>query len=130
MAGALGYMLGVGIFDWLGFDTGVIAITVGLIVGAIFAIGAFLTGVPALLVIVVSAFSGSIAAINGLFILLGRIKVEELGTGIFGSLLGNADGLIAMIAMVLLATAAIFYQLRGVEAMATGQIDRTAYRYA
>jgi hypothetical protein len=129
-AGALGYMLGVGFFEWLGLGTGIIAILVGLILGAIFAIGAFLTGVPALLVIVVSAFSGSIAAVNGVFILVGRVKVDELGTGVFGALLHNADGLIAMIAMVVLATAAIFYQLRGVEAMATGQIDRSAYRYA
>ena len=30
MAGALGYMLGVGFFDWLGLGTGFIAITVGL----------------------------------------------------------------------------------------------------
>jgi hypothetical protein len=129
LGGALGYMLGVGFFEWLGFGTGLIAITVGLILGAIFAVGTFLLGIPALLVIVVSAISGATAAVNGVFILLGRVKVEDLSNGIFGSLLNNADGLIAMIAVVVVAVAAIWYQMRGAEAMAAATIDREAYRY-
>ena len=77
-----------------------------------------------------SAFSGSIAAINGLFILFGRIKVEELSTGSSARSSTTPTASIAMVAMVLVAAAAIWYQLRGVEAMATAQIDRSAYRYA
>jgi Domain of unknown function (DUF4203) len=130
MVGALGYMLGVGFFEWLGFGTGLIALVVGLLLGAVFAVAAFLLGVPALLVVVVSAFSGAAAVVNGIGILVGRIKVEELSAGIFGSLMHNADGVIAMVAMVLIAAAAIWYQLRGVEEMATARIDRSQYRYA
>ena len=72
MVGALGYMLGVGFFEWLGFGTGLIALVVGLLLGAVFAVAAFLLGVPALLVVVVSAFSGAAAVVNGVGILLGR----------------------------------------------------------
>src|SRR6478735_10521889 len=52
LGGAIGYMLGVGFFEWLGFGTGIIALIVGLILGAIFAIGTLLLGIPAILVIV------------------------------------------------------------------------------
>jgi hypothetical protein len=129
LGGALGYMLGVGFFEWLGFGTGLIAFIVGLMLGALFAIGTFLLGVPAILVIVVSAISGATAAVNGLFILIGRIKPAELNEGIFGSLLNSADGPIAVIAVIAVSVAAVLYQLRGIEMMAAANIDRNAYRY-
>src|SRR6476660_7146179 len=64
LGGAVGYALGVGFFDWLGLGTGVIVVIVGLILGAIFAIGTFLLGVPILLVMVFSAFGGAAAEVN------------------------------------------------------------------
>ena len=70
-----------------GFGTGFIAIVVGLILGALFAIGTFLLGVPVLLVMVFSAFSGAAAVVNGVLILFGQIKLESIDSGIFGSLL-------------------------------------------
>jgi hypothetical protein len=127
LGGAGGYMLGVGIFEWLGFGTGLIALIVGLILGAIFAVGTLLLGIPAILVIVLSAFSGAAAAVNGVYILLGTIKPADLNTGIFGSLLHQ--GLVATVLFLVIGVAAVLYQLRGVEAMATANIDRTAYRY-
>jgi len=61
--GAVGYMLGIGFFEYLGFSgDGIIIVIIGLIVGAIFAIGTFLLGVPVLLVMAFSAFSGAAAA--------------------------------------------------------------------
>src|SRR6478736_3659832 len=91
-------------------DAGFFITTLSWIIGIVFglvlaAIAAFLLGVPALLVVVVSAFSGAAAVVNGVGILVGRIKVEELSAGIFGSLMHNADGVIAMVAMVLIAAA-------------------------
>ena len=64
-----------------------IAIIVGLILGALFAIGTFLLGVPVLLVMIFSAFSGAAAVVNGVLILFGQIKLESIDVGIFGSLL-------------------------------------------
>jgi len=128
LGGAVGYMLGVGFFEWLGFGTGIIAIVVGLILGAIFAIGTFMLGVPAILVIVLSAASGAAAVVNGVFIFLGQIKLEGLDNGVFGSLLHN--GVLAIVAWIVIFAAAIFYQLRGVEQiMAAAAIDRSRYQY-
>src|SRR6478609_1965235 len=51
-------------------------VIIGLIVGAIFAIGTFVLGVPVLLVMVFSAFSGAAAVVNGVLLFLGQIKLE------------------------------------------------------
>lgn len=125
-AGALGYMLGIGFFNYFGMGTGFIVVVIGLILGAVFAIGAFLLGVPVLLVMVVSAFSGAAAVVNGVLILIGRIKVESLSDGIFGSLF--ADGIVGTVAFLLLAGAALMYQMRDVGQSIT-TVDRSAYRY-
>ena len=125
-AGAIGYMLGIGFFDFFGIGTGFIVVVIGLIVGAIFAIGTFMLGVPVLLVMVFSAFSGSAAVVNGVLILIGRIKVESLNDGIFGSLF--ADGIVGTVAFLVLAGAALMYQMRDVGQSIT-TVDRSAYRY-
>lgn len=127
LGGAVGYALGVGFFDWLGLGTGVIAVIVGLILGAIFAIGTFILGVPVILVMVFSAFSGAVAAVNGVFIFLGLVKLEDLGWGIFGSLLHS--GVVGVIAAIVLGAAALYWQIRDVGGSITS-IERSSYRYA
>ena len=62
-------------------STGPIIVIIGLIVGAIFAIGTFVLGVPVLLVMVFSAFSGAAAVVNGVLIFLGQIKLDGLQAG-------------------------------------------------
>jgi hypothetical protein len=126
LAGAAGYSLGVGIFEYFGFGTGVIAIVVGLIIGAVFAIGTFLLGVPVLLVMIFSAFSGAAAVVNGVFILLGQIKLADVDVGIFGSLLHQ--GVVATVAFLLLGAAGLIYQMRDVGQTITS-IDRSQYSY-
>ena len=124
--GALGYAAGVGFFEWLGFGTGLVAIIVGLILAVIFAIGAFLLAVPALLVIVVSAITGAAAVVNGVLIFFGRIKVEDLNSGIVGGLL--TDTAIGTILWVVIAVAAILYQFRLV-GRTVATVERTSYKY-
>ena len=124
--GALGYTLGVGFMDFLGIDSSILGLIVGLIVGAIFAIGTFLLGVPAVLIVLVSAISGAAAMVNGALILLGRIKVEDLNSGLLSGLL--TDSLIGLVAWGVIAVVAAFYQLRGVE-RAVEAVSRSAYRY-
>jgi len=127
LGGAVGYALGVGFFEWLGFDPGVLIVIIGLIVGAVFAIATFLLGVPILLVMALSAFSGAAAVVNGVLILFGQIKLEELRAGIFGSLLAN--GWIGLIAFLVLGVVALFWQLRDVGSAVTS-VERSSYRYA
>ena len=126
LGGAVGYSLGVGFFEFLGFGTGVIALVVGLILGALFAIGTFLLGVPVLLVMIFSAFSGAAAVVNGALILFGQIKLEDIGAGIFGSLLNQ--GVVGTVAFILIGGAALIYQMRDVGQTITS-IDRSAYSY-
>jgi hypothetical protein len=126
LGGAAGYALGVGFFEYFGFGTGVIVVLIGLIVGAIFAIGTFVLGVPVLLVMVFSAFSGAAAVVNGVLILTGQIKLDTLDSGIFGSLLHQ--GVIGTIAFIVVGAAALFYQMRDV-GESIQSIDRSAYQY-
>jgi hypothetical protein len=127
LGGAVGYALGVGFFDWLGLGTGFIVVLIGLIVGAIFAIGTFTLGVPILLVMVFSAFSGAAAAVNGVLILFGTIKLDTLDQGIFGALF--TQGIVGTVIFLVLGAAALFYQMRDVGQSITS-IDRSAYRYS
>jgi hypothetical protein len=124
--GALGYILGVGFMDWLGIDAAILGIVVGLIVGAVFAAATFLLGVPAWLIIIFSGISGAAAAVNGVLILLGRIKVEDVSSGVVNGLL--TDTTIGIIAWVVLSAVAIFWQTRDVGRTVT-TIERTNYRY-
>jgi hypothetical protein len=128
LGGAVGYFLGVGILEWIGFsDGGVIAVVGGLVLGAIFAIGTFILGVPVLLVMVFSAFSGAAAAINGILILVGTIKLETLNDGIFGSLFTN--GVLGTVLWLALGAVALFWQIRDVGQSITS-IDRSKYQYS
>jgi hypothetical protein len=126
LGGAVGYALGVGFFDWLGLGTGPIIVIIGLIVGAIFAVGTFVLGVPILLVMAFSAFSGAAAVVNGVLIFLGQIKLEGLQEGIFGSLLAN--GVIGIVSFLVLGAVALFWQIRDVGTSITS-VDRSSYRY-
>jgi hypothetical protein len=126
LGGAVGYALGVGVFDYFNISTGPIIVLIGLIVGAIFAIGTFMLGVPILLVMVFSAFSGAAAVVNGVLILFGTIKLETLNEGIFGSLF--TQGIVGTVVFLVLGAAALFYQMRDVGQSITA-IDRSAYRY-
>ena len=126
LGGALGYALGVGLMDWLNIDASVLGILVGLIVGAVFAFATFALGVPAFLVIYLSAISGAAAVVNGVLILFGILKLDDLNSGLFGGLLTN--GIVGIGAWIALSVVAIVYQLRDVGRMAAS-IDRAAYRY-
>jgi hypothetical protein len=126
LGGAVGYALGVGFFDWLGLGTGPIIVIIGLIVGAIFAVGTFVLGVPILLVMAFSAFSGAAAVVNGVLIFLGQIKLEALNEGIFGSLLTN--GILGIGLFLVLGIAALFWQIRDV-GTSIQSVDRSSYRY-
>jgi hypothetical protein len=126
LGGAVGYALGVGVFDYFGMGTGPIIVIIGLIVGAIFAIGTFVLGVPVLLVMVFSAFSGAAAVVNGVLLFLGQIKLEGLQEGIFGALFTN--GILGTVIWLVLGAAALYWQMRDVGQTITS-IDRTRYQY-
>ncbi len=124
--GAVGYALGLGFMDWLAPNAEVLGIVIGLVVGAVFAAGTFLLGVPVWLVIWFSAISGAAAAVNGVLIFLGRIHLADLHGGLMSGLL--TDSFIGVAAWIVVAVVAGLWQTRDVGRSIVA-IDRTAYRY-
>ncbi len=124
--GALGYFLGVGFLDWLGIDAAILGIIVGLIVGAVFAAATFLLGVPAWLIVIFSGISGAAAVVNGVLLFLGRIKLEDMSSGVVNGLL--TDTAIGVIAWIVIAAVAVFWQMRDIGQTIVA-VERTSYRY-
>ena len=98
----------------------------GVFVGGIFAAAAFVLGVPALVVVYVSAVSGAAAIVNGVLLFLGRITLENLENGLFGGVL--TDTFVGIAALVVISVIAIVYQMRGIARVAAA-IDRSGYRF-
>ena len=119
LGGVLGYQLTIGLLQWIGFEAdGIVAFLLGLVVGAIFAVGFFLLQMPAVLVIVASAISGAGATLAGVVIALGLVPYEALNFGIFGAMQQWDVGWIGIIAAIALAFAGAIYQTRSVSDMA------------
>jgi hypothetical protein len=124
--GVLGYTIGVGFMAWLGIGDGFIATLIGLVLGGLFAAAAFVLGVPAWLVVIVSAISGAAAVVNGVLLFLGRIQLDDLQSGLLGGLL--TDSFIGVTAWIVIAVLAIAFQIRSVGRFANA-IDRSGYQY-
>jgi hypothetical protein len=118
LGGALGYQLTIGLLQWIGFDgDGWISLILGLIVGAVFAVGFFLLRMPAVLVIVATAISGAGATIAGVAIAIGIIDYKDMSSGIFGLYETSDMGWLGIIAAIALAFAGAIYQTRTVADM-------------
>jgi hypothetical protein len=115
LGGALGYQLTLGILQWINADfDGIVAFTLALIVGAIFAVGFFMLHMPAVLVIVASAIAGAGAAVAGVIVGLGLVPYQGLEGGIWGVYEADDLGAIWLIAAIVLAFAGAIYQTRTV----------------
>lgn len=79
---SVGYWLGYGFMELLGVqEGGILAVTIGLLVGTVFAVAAFVTGVPLAALVVIMAVGGAHALIAGVLVLLGTMDVAALGSG-------------------------------------------------
>jgi hypothetical protein len=124
IGGALGYTLGAGILASIGFGD-FIAFAGGLVVAAIVAVITIVLAVPAWLIVVLSAIGGAVAAVNGVLILLGRIQLEDISSGLGEGLL--KDPLIAVVGVIVIAAAGLWYQMRDLTDTAAS-IRRDGYR--
>jgi hypothetical protein len=121
-----GYALGSGLLIAIGLD-GFLSTIIGIVVGVILAVAVLVLAVPALLVIVISAFSGAAGVVNGVLILLGQIQVGDIDGGLMDGLLKY--GAVGIIVWLVVAAAGIWYQLRDVgQMMDRMAVDRAAYR--
>lgn len=122
-----GYALGAGLLASFGMD-GFLSVVVGLIGGVILAIAVLVLAVPAVLVVVVSAFSGAAGVVNGALILLGVIKLDDVDAGLMEGLLKY--GVVAVVAWLVIAAAGIWYQWRDIgRDMDRIAVQRSSYRY-
>jgi len=124
VGGVLGYTLVAGFLGSLGFD-GILAFALGLVAAAVVALITIVLAVPAWLVVVLSAIGGAVAAVNGALILLGRIQLEDIDSGLGEGLL--KDPLIAVVGVIVVAAAGIWYQMRDLTDTAAS-IRRDGYR--
>ena len=108
---SVGYWLGWGFMTLVGFsETGFVAFAIGLLVGAAFAVAAFVTGVPLAALVVITAVGGSHAFIAGVMVLIGAIEVSALGTGVARAIIqANVGWWFAALGLGLLS---IIFQLR------------------
>lgn len=128
LGATVGYALGTGLLMAIGLD-GFLATVVGLLLGALFAVAVLVLAVPAILVVVLSAFSGAAAVVNGALVLLGQIKVEDIDGGLMDGLLKY--GAVAVVVWLVVAAGGIWYQWRDLgRDFNTMTVDRTSYRVA
>jgi hypothetical protein len=90
---SVGYWLGSGFMELIGFaEGGFFPVLLGLVFGAAFAVGAFVTGVPVAALVVITAIGGSMAVVAGALVLLGTVAVEELGHGVARAIVQDNPG--------------------------------------
>ena len=108
---SVGYWLGWGFMTLIGFsETGFVAFAIGILLGAVFAVGAFVTGVPVAALVVITAVGGAHALVAGVLVILGTIEVQALGTGIVDAIIMTNVGW--WLAALGLALVSIMFQLR------------------
>jgi hypothetical protein len=128
LGGVLGYQVAVSVLAWIGFNAdGWIVFLLGLIAGAIVAVGFLVTGMPAVIAIVGTAIAGAGAAIAGVVTALGLVDVGGLTGGLWGAYQADGLSIVWLIAAVALAIAGIVYQTRSVADM-SDRINESMYR--
>ncbi|MGH2463323.1 MAG: DUF4203 domain-containing protein [Candidatus Limnocylindria bacterium] len=108
---SVGYWLGWGFMTLIGFsETGFVAFAISLLLGAVFAVGAFVTGVPLAALVVITAVGGAHALIAGVLVLLGTVEVTALASGVASAIITTNVGW--WLAALGLAVISIMFQLR------------------
>lgn len=128
LAGTVGYILGASAWGLIGSEQGVLAFIIGIVVGAVFAIGALVLNVPKYLVVGLTAIGGAAMIVAGWFILTGQIPTDNITWNEIGKEISAS--FIWMVVWLCLAAAGFLAQMR---APAIGpdtyEFDRSSYRY-
>jgi hypothetical protein len=125
LGGGLGYTIGVGLMSWINIH-GFLAVVVGVIVGAVFAVGTILLHAPRILVVVFTALGGAATVVGGVLLIVGRIPPGSLTDGVLGSVL--EDNLFWFVVWIVVAALGVVYQARMVAP--ADELDASQWRYA
>ena len=129
LGGSVGYMLGVSAWGLIGNEQGFVALVIGLIVGAIFAIAVLALNVPKLLVIVLSGLGGAATILAGWFVLTGAIPTDQIHWTTVGHEI--TKNWFWLIVWAVLAAGGIVTQMAsGRVGPDSYELERTSYRYA
>ncbi len=118
LGGTVGYAVGIGLVGFMGISNNFINVVIGLLFAVVFAVATLWLRMPKYLAIVLTAAGGGFAAIAGLAILFGKLKVADLGTK--GSTIGAIQDLswLWLTAAIVLTIVGILYQTRTTSAAA------------
>jgi hypothetical protein len=128
--GSAGYMLGIGLMQALGIDSGVLSFLIGLALGVVFAIAAILLHAPAYLAIGATALLGAAATIVGVWLLLGRLTVAALAGGLLDALSKDSLAVLLWLVLALVGIAYQYAEVRRMRVELMGSLDPSPYRYA
>ena len=124
LGGLVGYQLGVGLLALISL-TGIVSVAIGVLLGVVFAVGTIVLGVPRALVVVLTALGGAATIVAGALLILGRVKVDQLDTGVVGAII--YDNVLWLLAFAVVAALGIIWQYRTPSAES---LDSTQWRYA
>ena len=128
LGAGLGYAIGSGAWGLIGNEQGFIAIVLGLVVGAVFAVGILALNVPRLLVIVVIGLAGAVTMLAGWFVLIGKMPTDQIHWTYVGKLI--TDSWFYLVIFGVVAAAGILAQMK---APAVGpdsfELEKDSYRY-
>jgi hypothetical protein len=113
----------------IGNEHGFVALGIGLVVGAVFAIGVLALNVPKLLVIVLSGLGGAATIVTGWFVLTGAIPTDQIHWTTVGAEI--TKNWFWLIVWGVLAAAGILAQVGSSRLGPDSyELERTSYRYA
>ena len=107
---SLGYALGSGVMDALGFGPGLVTLVVSMTTAAVLGVAFFVLRMPRVIVIVLTAIGGAAMAVAGALILLNQVELVRLAAGPIGVV--RSGGPVAIIAAIALAIVGIVVQMR------------------
>jgi hypothetical protein len=107
---SLGYALGAGVMDALGFGPGLITLVVSMTTAAILGVAFFVLRMPRVIVIVLTAIGGAAMTVAGAMLLLNQVELARFAAGPLAVI--RTAGPVAIIAAIVLAVVGIIVQMR------------------
>lgn len=129
LGGAIGYALGVGVMDFFNLSGAeILTFIVGVVVGGIFAFGFIILAMPAVLAIWGTALGGAVTMVTGLLLVLDRVKLDTLNSGMAGAIVNETSmPWLWIIVTIALTIAGAWIQINKLGAMSEA-IEKTSYK--
>jgi hypothetical protein len=126
LGGSVGYAVGVGLIGFLGISNNFVNVSIGILLGVVFALVAIWLRLPKYLAIAFTSVGGAFAAVAGLAILFGKLDAAALGhTGTTIAAIKELNWL-WLAGAIVLTVIGIWYQTRSTQA--TEEVVYSSFR--